>query len=197
MIFLDSWKDNIYDTMVWILENFKNLKEIVEQASIQYARINYLWNSSTSGLPMDIPHNLAGKIININGLIQNQSGQDIWCETWYRELCESLSQLLRNYNSYANNINNEKDGVNNIVTPIFDGDGEQTWTGVINNIFAKLIGASIFSDINNAINTISNIWMWIGLSIILPVPGVWLAPSLLNKKCINLSIVFRQHETTN
>ena len=184
LIFLDSWKNNIFDTTVWILEKFKKLQEIAEQASIQYIGINYLWYKSALGLPtpisMDVPHNLAGKIISINGLIQNQSGQDIWCETWYKELCEALSHLLRNYNGYVDTINNEKDGINDIVTPIFDDDGEQIWTGVINNIFAKLIAASVFSDVSNAINIITNIWLWIWLSLVLPVPGIWLAPSLLN-----------------
>jgi hypothetical protein len=41
-------------------------------------------------------------------------------------LCEAIDKLIDNYGEYADIINIEKDGINNIKMPEFDEDGEPT-----------------------------------------------------------------------
>lgn len=177
IIFLDSWKTDLLTTIKETLNNYQKLKLSIIRARNRYNEINYL------GRNLDILGGLSDKKNALNNLQQDSSWNNYWCEAKYKELCESLDKLIGIYLHHANNINNEKDGINNIVVPILDDDGEQTWTGTINNIFTKLIEASVFDTmgdaLNNIWNIINNIWIWAWLSVILPWVWGWIAPFLM------------------
>ena len=180
IIFLDSWKTNLLTTIKETLNNYQKLKLSIIRARNRYNEINYL------GQNINILGGLSDKKDALNNLQQDSSWNNYWCEAKYKELCVSLDKLIGIYLHNANNINNEKDGINNIVVPILDDDGEQIWTGTINNIFTKLIEASIFDTIGDALNNIwniiSNIWIWVWLSVLLPWVWGWIAPFLMQNE---------------
>ena len=172
--FLDSWKENLFTIIEETLNRYQWLQWIIQTAHDKYDNINVLW------LERNIIWELSEKK---NELASQQDWS--WCELRYRELCDALDKLIYNYELYADDINNEKDGINNIVVPVFDDDGEPVeWEyEVIEDIFDKLFYASIFDKISNVSNAISNVlvnvWAWIAMSVLLP--WVWwrIAPFLM------------------
>lgn len=173
VIFLDSWKENLFTIIEDTLNKYHWLQWIIQTAHDKYDNINLLW------LDRDVIWDLSSKK---NALASQQWWS--WCEQRYRELCEALDKLMHNYERYADDINNEKNGINNIVVPLFDDDGEPTWeTYVIENIFDKLFYAAIFDKVSSISSAISdilvNVWAWVALSILLP--WIWwrIAPFLM------------------
>ena len=173
VIFLDSWKRNLLSTIKGTLDNFQNLKLVLMRARSKYHEISYLWYD------MDVLEGLSSK----KEALASQQGWS-WCELKYRSLCETLDKLIENYSNRSDEINQEKDGINNIKMPKFTEGGDLlTWEyDTINNIFDRLIAAEIF-------NTMSSVWqqIWsaitsigIGIWASLLVPWwMWLAPFLL------------------
>ena len=183
IIFLNDWKTDLLTTIKGILNNYQKLKLSIISARNKYNEINNL------GHNINILEGLSDKKDALNNLQQDSSWNNYWCEAKYKELCESLDKLMGIYLHHANNINNEKDGINNIVVPILDDDGEQTWTGIIHNIFTKLIEASTFDTMEDALNDIwniiNNIWIWVWLSVLLPWVWEWIAPFLMQNNVGN------------
>ena len=168
LIFLNQWKNNIYNTIVDILDNYQGLKPIIFRAKNRYDEIGYLLNTE------DVVDNLSGKKEHLASLLGWS-----WCQLKYRELCEAIDKLIDNYSEYADIINIEKDGINNIKMPEFDEDGEPTWdTYEIRDIFDKLGNSVVFDTLSSIWRLIWTIWA-IWASLVLPWVWVWIGPAVL------------------
>ena len=168
LILLDSWKDDLFNTIKGILENYKRLEMIVTESASIYNQIDYLWEWM----------NVLWGLVNKKNDLANLS--ESWCELTYKDLCDSIDSLINTYYINVGDINNEKDGINDVQVPILDDDREPTWEyDVIENIFTKLMNAPIFNEIDHINSLITNVWIWAGLSALLP--WIWwrIAPFLM------------------
>lgn len=157
LIFLNSRKNKLRSDIISILNNYSKLKIIVAESSVIYFQIKDIWKEYFLGAvptSMDVPEKLLEKREYLGGLLWWS-----WCETKYRSLCDSLTTLIDNYNTSADYINIEKDGINNLRIDEYDDEWNPTNNyDIIRNIFIKLEWSLLFENINNGnmANTIYN-----------------------------------------
>ncbi len=168
LIFLNRRKENLAWTITSMLNNYYLLKTIVAEAFVVYQTIGEIWSQfwiwGISFVSLDVVDKLAEKKENISNFLQWS-----WCETKYKDLCDTLDDLIYNYNTYTEYLNDEKNGINNLKVEEFNDEWEPSGGySVINNIFRKLLISQIFTQIDDATifrevysNTIGTIpWTW-------------------------------------
>lgn len=146
LIFLTRWKIDLFSDVKNILENYEKLNLTIGEAGGIYAAINELWKKDAYWVPLPTSMDIVNKLWNMKENLSEGSG----CETTYEVLCNALDTLLNSYNSYADTINEEKDGINNLKIEKYDDEWDPTWQyDTVNKIFLKLWLAAIFSAISN------------------------------------------------
>ena len=126
-----------------IVSRFQNIKSTITDGRDNYhdiaeLKIKYSYNDT-------IVEKLLDKKSEMSGFLEWT-----WCYTTYKPLCDILTNIIYNYWRYAQQINEEKDGINNFKVQEYDNDWNiKTWDyETIHNIFEHLVASSIFTNID-------------------------------------------------
>ena len=149
LIFLDSWKTDLLSTVKDILANYEKINLTIAEAGVLYEAINEIWKKDVLGIPTPLSMDVVDELEDLYDDLEDELNWS-WCETKYQSLCSVVNTLIHTYERFADDINEEKDGINNIKVPEYDDDWDPTWDyDTIERIFWKLWRSAIFSSISS------------------------------------------------